>query len=234
MQRERVRTPYPWTWEIPAAVTCLVLIGLVSGIQVGRTIANLVCGAGLTWPATPQVAHGAAALPMPIPSPVGAVFWTSLPRIIAGDAAAGLPEPVPPGLAPPWLVWISVTVTDLLILAATTWICVQCYHRWGPGRMRGMASRVEVAQLLGLRRIRRVAPLVRPDLYGTTTSRASGRRAPGNPHARHPVRPDMTRITTAVTETARSRQSPPTREQSPQAVEQPSFWLRRPHRADPR
>ncbi len=234
MQHERVRTPYPWTWEIPATVTCMLLIGLVSGIQVGRTIANLVCGAGVTWPATPQVAHDAAAVPMPIPSPVGAAFWTSLPGIITGDAAAGLPQPVPPDLAPPWLVWISVAITDLLILAATTWICVQWYLRWGPGRMRGMASPAEVAQLLGLRRIRRVAPLVRPDLYGTSTSRASGRRVPGNPHMRHPVRPDMTRIRTAVAETARSRHSAPTSERAPQVVQQPSFWLRRPHRADPR
>lgn len=171
MQRERVRTPYPWTWEIPAAVTCLVLTGLVSGIQVGRTAANLVCGAGLTWPAAQHVVDGAAASPVPTPSPVGAAFWTSLPAIVIGDAAAGLPHPVPPGLAPAWLVWVSLALTELLILGATTWVCVHCYVRWGPGRMRGMASRAEAEQLLGLRRIRRVTPLVRPDLYTRPAAR---------------------------------------------------------------
>lgn len=171
MQRERVRTPYPWTWEIPAAATCLVLTGLVSGIQVARTLANLAYGAGLTWPAAQQVADGAAASPIPTPSPVGAAFWTSLPAIVTGDAAAGLSQPVPTGLAPSWLVWVSLALTELLILGATTWVCVQWHLRWGPGRMRGMASRAEAEQLLGLRRIRRVASLVRPDLYGRPAAR---------------------------------------------------------------
>lgn len=26
MQRERVQDPYPWTWEIPLAVVCAVLV----------------------------------------------------------------------------------------------------------------------------------------------------------------------------------------------------------------
>ncbi|CAM3820787.1 hypothetical protein [Nocardioides zeicaulis] len=187
MQRERVRTPYPWTWEIPAAVTCLVLTGLVSGIQVARTLANLAYGAGLTWPAAQQAADGAAASPIPTPSPVGAAFWTSLPGIVAGNAAAGLPQPVPPGLAPPWLVWVSLALTELLILGATTWACVQCHLRWGPGRMRGMASRAEAEQLLGLRRIRRVASLVRPDLYGRSAAR---RRPPPRSVAGQVDQPD--------------------------------------------
>lgn len=170
MQRERIRTPYPWTWEIPAAATCLVLTGLIFGIQIGRTLANVVAGAGLTWPASDLATGGA---PVPTPSPIGVTFWTSLPGVLTGDASAGLAAPLgsepPPELAEPWLVWASVAATELLILGTAAWACLQYYLRRGPGHMHGMASHAQAEQLLGLRRIRRVAALVRPDLYGPST-----------------------------------------------------------------
>jgi len=167
MQRERLKTPYPWTWEIPAAVTLAVLFGIVLGIQAGRTLANLVAGAGTTWPATD-------AGDVAVPSPIGAAFWTSLPGVLTGDAASGLPTPLPDALAPPWLVWTAVSGIELLFLSLTTWIGVKCYTRWGPGRMRGMASATEAEQLLGLSRIRNVSTLVRPDLYGKRPVRQPG------------------------------------------------------------
>ena len=39
-------------------------------------------------------------------------------------------------------------------------------RQWGPARVRGMASRAEADALLGLQRLRKVAPVVRPDLHG--------------------------------------------------------------------
>lgn len=45
MQRSRRATPYPLTWEIPAAVAGLLLL-LVLGAQIGRSVANLIAGAG--------------------------------------------------------------------------------------------------------------------------------------------------------------------------------------------
>ncbi|WP_248580849.1 hypothetical protein [Nocardioides sp. InS609-2] len=163
MQRERLKTPYPWTWEIPAAVTFVVLFGIVVGIQAGRTIANLIVGAGMTWPAADS---GPDTGGVAVPSPIGAAFWTSLPRVLTGDAAAGLPTPLPDELAPPWLVWAAVSGIELAFLSLTTWIGVKCYTRWGPVRMRGMASAAEAEKLLGLSRLRRVSALVRPDIYG--------------------------------------------------------------------
>ena len=50
MQRERRRDPYPWTWEIPVAVILATLFVIVIGIQLGRSVANLLAGAGWTWP----------------------------------------------------------------------------------------------------------------------------------------------------------------------------------------
>jgi hypothetical protein len=157
MQRERRRDPYPWTWEVPLAVTLATLFVLVIGIQLGRSVANMLAGAGWTWP---DANAGA------FPSPIGTAFWTSLPRVLAGNAGAGLPSPTPDDLAGRGLVWGGIALTELTLLAATIWAGVWAYQRWGPGRMRGMATAAEAEKLLGATRLRKVAGIVRPDLYG--------------------------------------------------------------------
>jgi len=156
MQRERRRDPYPWTWEIPAGIALVVLISLVLGAQVGRFLANLLAGAGWTWPASDTGS----------PSPIGSAFWSSLPAVLTGHAGAGLPHPTPAALAGPQLVWTGIALTECAILAAMVWASVHLYQRWGPGRLRGMATRAEAEKLLGVTRLKKVSALVRPDLYG--------------------------------------------------------------------
>lgn len=75
MQRERRRDPYPWTWEIPMGLVVAGLLLVVLGIQLARGFANMLAGAGWTWPAsdTGQFA-----------SPLGSAFWLSLPSVL-GD-----------------------------------------------------------------------------------------------------------------------------------------------------
>lgn len=160
MQKERRRDPYPWTWELPVAATLLVTIVIVVGVQLGRSLANLVAGLGWTWPDT------ASGPGVGVESPVGTAFWTSLPDILAGDAAAGLAPPVPSDLPGRGWLWSSVTLTEVALLALTACVAVRLYVRWGPGRMRGMATVAEAEKLLGITRLRKVAPIVRPDLYG--------------------------------------------------------------------
>ena len=92
MQRERRRDPYPWTWEIPLAITVATLLVVVLGIQLGRSVANLLAGAGWTWP-DPNAGT--------FPSPIGTAFWTSLPGVLGGHADAGLPTPTPDGVRSP-------------------------------------------------------------------------------------------------------------------------------------
>lgn len=157
MQRDRRRDPYPWTWEIPVAVMLATLFVIVIGIQLGRSVANLLSGAGWTWPGVDAGAF---------PSPIGTAFWSSLPGVLAGHSDTGLPSPTPAGLAGPGLMWISLGLTELTMLTATIWVGVYAYQRWGPGRMHGMASPAEAEKILGVTRLRRVADIVRPDLYG--------------------------------------------------------------------
>ena len=172
MQRERLKNPYPWTWEIPAVLLGITLFLVVVGIQLARSLANLLAGAGWTWPAADTGAF---------PSPLGAAFWTSLPGVVGGDAAAGLADPVPAQLAPASLVWVCLVLVEGALLIATTWGGVVAYKR-GPGRMKGMATAAEAEKLLGVTRLRKVAPIVRPDVYGKHAQpTAAVQRAAGDP-----------------------------------------------------
>ena len=164
LQRERRRDPYPWTWEIPAAVAMVMGLAAVLGIQLGRGAANLVAGAGWTWPETST--HSTGAGKVQVPSPMGDAFWSSIPSVLAGDAGAGLARTERAGdLAGAGMVWAGIALAELSLLGALTWALVAAYQRWGPGRMRGMASREDAETLLGRTRLRKVAPIVRPDLH---------------------------------------------------------------------
>ena len=144
MQRERVQDQYPWTWEIPLAVVCGVLVAGVGICQMGRSLANWVVGAGWWWPTYDK-------------------WVTSLPGVLAGDAAAGLPRVYQ--VASAEAVWAWLAVVGLLTVTASTLACVWAWRQWGPGRMRGMATVTEAHELLGEDRLWKVRHVVRPDLY---------------------------------------------------------------------
>lgn len=143
MQTSRRRTPYPWTWEIPAAALTLVSVLLVLAVHAGRTLAN---GTSVgEWAFTPREE-----------------LFTTLPALLAGDARAGLP-PGPAASQGALFVW--VVLCESVTCASLLWSALSLLRRWGPGRVRGMASRAETERLLGLRHLRATAPLVRPDLH---------------------------------------------------------------------
>lgn len=145
MQQERLRNPYPWTFEIPLALLLLFLLTTVLGLHAGRGLANLFSGGGWAWP----------------PS---STLFTSLPGLLRGDAAAGLTDPgvtAGPGALRAWLV-----ITQVLQLAAWCVLSAFAFRRWGPGRIRGMATRAQANALLGLPRLRKHRAIIRPDLYG--------------------------------------------------------------------
>jgi len=144
MQRDRVQDQYPWTWEIPLAIACGVLVVTVAACQFARSLANWYAGAGWLWPAPDQLV-------------------TSVPGLLAGDAAAGLS-----GIrhaADAATLWGWLVTVGLLTVTALTVAGVWAWRRWGSGRMRGMALVAEAHELLGVDRLWRVRHVVRPDLY---------------------------------------------------------------------
>ena len=151
MQRARRNDPYPFTWEIPAAIIAGVLLVLALGIHIGRASANLLAGAGWGWPAREEL-------------------FRSLPAILGGSGGAGLPGAFRGG-AGQTVLWTSIGITELLLLVLLVWSLKIGLDRWGPHRVQGMATRAEAEQMLGRSRLRKASAVVRPDLYGKERKR---------------------------------------------------------------
>jgi hypothetical protein len=145
-QQSRRHDPYPWTWEIPLGIVLVILMVLVCGVHLGRGIANVLAGSGWAFPRRVEL-------------------FRSLPAILRGDAAAGLDGPHGT-MASHTAVWMWVVATEALLLAVSVLLLKLVVDHWGPGRLRGMASRGEAERLLGVTRLRKVRSVVRPDLYG--------------------------------------------------------------------
>ncbi|MGB3830092.1 MAG: hypothetical protein WA962_15090 [Ornithinimicrobium sp.] len=151
MSATRSRDPYPLTWEIPLGILILIATVAGLGVHLARAIANLLTGHGWTWP------------------PGSDELVLGLPAVIGGDATAGL-VPDASG-ASPGVLWATLIVVQTVLLVGMTIGGVYGYTRWGPGRTRGMATRAEAEQLLGLSRLRKNKAIIRPDLYGKGTVR---------------------------------------------------------------
>ena len=152
MQRTRRTTPYPFTWEIPVGIVLAMLLALVLGLQAGRSLANLVAGNG--WVFLDRMA-----------------LFTTLGPLLSGQAGAGLPAVTRPASVE--LLWTCVGLVELLVIVVIGWAVKLGLGRWGPARLRGMATAAQAEALLGRTRLRRHAKVIRPDLYGAPHS---GRR----------------------------------------------------------
>lgn len=149
LQRARRRDPQPFTWEIPVGILTGVLLVLVLGVHLSRGVANLAAGG--TW--QPGRRED---------------LFIGLPGILAGDAAAGLDATALAAVgqtASPVLLWTCLIVVEITLVSLMVVITKVGLDRWGPGRVKGMATPADAEQLLGLTRLRRVAPLIRPDLH---------------------------------------------------------------------
>lgn len=164
LQQERRRDPYPHTWEIPAGTAIMTLLLLVIGAQLGRSLANWFAGADWLWPR-------------------GRTLLSSIPAILGGHPTAGL-TPAPSPAASPAVVIGWIAAVELILLATVITGMLLALRRWGPGRMRGMASPADAETVLGVSRLRRVRHVIRPDLYPTT--HRSGRANPSADARDHP------------------------------------------------
>jgi hypothetical protein len=145
-QRSRRQDPYPWTWEMPLAVILAVVVLISFAVHLGRAVANVLAGSDWRFPSRVHL-------------------FTSLPAVLRGDAGAGLVDLHGPG-ASPSSVLVCVAATELILLVTTVFLIKFGFDRWGPGRMRGVATPGEAEKLLGVTRLRRSRKIVRPDLYG--------------------------------------------------------------------
>ena len=145
LQRQRRTNPYPFTWEVPAAVLLCVVYALVMAIHLGRGAACYVATG--RWQLTPA-----------------SNLISALPGILTGDASAGLAEASCRATsASSFAVWVTLAllvVTALLVVAGRLLLT-----RWGPGRMKGLSTAGDAETILGLSRLREVRHIIRPDLH---------------------------------------------------------------------
>jgi hypothetical protein len=112
-QQSRRRDPYPWTWELPLGIVLVILMVLVCGVHLGRGFANVLAGAGWTFPRRVEL-------------------FRSLPGVLGGDAAAGLDGLNGP-LSSPSAVWTWAVVTEVMLLAVGVWLLKLVVDRWDRG-----------------------------------------------------------------------------------------------------
>lgn len=145
LQTERRRNPYPLTWEIPVGAATLTLVLAALVVQLGRSLAHFGVGAGWAWPR-------------------GRTLFTSIPAVLAGQTTAGL-QPTPAVAATPSAVTGWIITVELVLLTIAVITAVVALRRWGPERLRGMATPAQARDTLGPVRLRRVRSIIRPDLY---------------------------------------------------------------------
>jgi hypothetical protein len=111
---------------------------IIFGAHLGRAIANLVAGSDWSFPNRVDL-------------------FSSLLGVLRGDAAAGLIGLDGPVASPSSLL-MCVVATELILLAAALLVLKLGLDRWGPGRMRGVATAGEAERLLGVTRLKTKSP----------------------------------------------------------------------------
>jgi hypothetical protein len=131
---------------MPLAVILAVLVLMSFGAHLGRAVANVLAGCDWRFPNRVDL-------------------FSSLPAVLRGDAGAGLVE-LHGQLASPSTLLMCIGATELILLAVTVLLIKLGLDRWGPQRMKGVATPGQAEKLLGVTRLRQSRRIVRPDLYG--------------------------------------------------------------------
>ncbi len=137
----------PLTWEFPTAA----VLGWVSVaamlLPASRGAASWLTGGGWVWPKT------------------GAALAASVGGLLAGHPSSGLAQTITSVLPSTGIVYLLVTLVELVWLIFSLLILRAWWRTWGPGMREGLAGRGEVEKVLGLSRMRRNRAVIRPDLY---------------------------------------------------------------------
>lgn len=146
----------PLTWELPAAAALAWMSVVALLLPAGRGASAWLTGGGWVWPTTE------------------AGLTASLVGILEGHPASGLARAAASGLPGPGVVYLLLTLLEVLWLTVSLLGLRGWWRTWGPGVREGLADRGEVERVLGRSRMRRVRKVIRPDLY--TESPATGGR----------------------------------------------------------
>jgi len=140
----------PTTWEMPAAAALTWIVVAALLMPAARGAAAWAFGGGWVWPSD------------------GHALLASVGGLATGHTTAGLTAGQAAAVPIGGHTYAAIAVAELLLLVATVFAVRIWWHALGPGSMRGMASRADVEAVLGLTRLRKASPIIRPDLHSTS------------------------------------------------------------------
>lgn len=133
----------PFTWEIPAAIACTWLFLALLALPVGQGAAMWLHGDGFAWPQG-ELVESILALLRGDPSAT---------KSAAGDGPSAV------------LVYALIALAEVLVAVIAGFALVVWWRSTGPGTQHGLATRHQVAGVLGLGQLRRRRRVIRPDLH---------------------------------------------------------------------
>jgi hypothetical protein len=140
-------------WEIPLLVATCLAVMLVLAALLGLAAASALFGHGWAWPA-------------------GDAITRTVGGLLAGQPGRGLPPDTRSEMPNAHIVYGCIAATELVAVAVATSVGVVYARNRLPNDARGgMASRREAGDVLGVRRLRKAAAVIRPDLYCKKTNR---------------------------------------------------------------
>lgn len=135
---------FPTTWEIPTGLGLVWLLGSFLALPAGQGLAYAAAGDRFAWP--------------------GDRLGESLRGLLTGELGTGLPRELQATAPPLVLVVAAIVILELAIAATAIWALTHWWRSVGPLAQVGLATKHEVAQVLGARSLRRRGKTIRPDL----------------------------------------------------------------------
>lgn len=152
-QTRRDPTPLGQGWELPVVLLGAAVIAAALAALAGMGAAAAVAGAGWVWPAgTPAMLH-------------------TLAGLLTGHPGRGLPPAAAGRLPGPGWVYAGAGTSEALLLVVAVAAGTLTHRHWRTAPRRGMASRAQAADALGVTELRAARRLIRPDLYPTRRPR---------------------------------------------------------------
>jgi hypothetical protein len=137
---------FPTTWEIPVGIGLVWLLAAFLALPAGQGVAFALQGDGFVWP--------------------GPRLGESLLGLLGGEPGRGLGPELRVDLPPVAVVYAAAIVVELALATAAVVGFTWWWRTVGPYAQFGMASRHEIAAVLGRGQLMRRRGTIRPDLGG--------------------------------------------------------------------
>lgn len=135
---------FPTTWEIPVGIGLIWLLAAFLALPAGQGLAFALRGDGFVWP--------------------GPELGQSLLGLLKGDVGRGLSPDLQAHVPPDVLVYAAAALVEIAVATAAITGLSWWWRTVGPLAQFGMATRHEVAAVVGRSQLMQRRKTIRPDL----------------------------------------------------------------------